>query len=143
MQMNKNGIILNDFDSIKLNMSANLERIIYEQDLINFAEVSGDTNPIHLNKKFAAKSIFGEQVSHGMLVASFISAVFGTIFPGPGWIYISQNIEFKAPVFIGDKVVVNVNVAKILKLRKMVKFKTIVTVRDKTVVNGLAVLKAP
>ena len=143
MQMNKNGIILNYFDSIKLNMSANLERIIYEQDLINFAEVSGDTNPIHLNKKFAAKSIFGEQVSHGMLVASFISAVFGTIFPGPGWIYISQNIEFKAPVFIGDKVVVNVNVAKILKLRKMVEFKTIVTVRDKTVVNGLAVLKAP
>ena len=143
MQMNKNGIILNDFDSIKLNMSANLERIIYEQDLINFAEVSGDTNPIHLNKQFAAKSIFGEQVSHGLLVASFISAVFGTIFPGPGWIYISQNIEFKAPVFIGDKVVVNVNVAKILKLRKMVEFKTIVTVRDKTVVNGLAVLKAP
>ena len=143
MQMNENGIILNDFDSIKLNMSANLERIIYEQDLINFAEVSGDTNPIHLNKQFAAKSIFGEQVSHGLLVASFISAVFGTIFPGPGWIYISQNIEFKAPVFIGDKVVVNVNVAKILKLRKMVEFKTIVTVRDKTVVNGLAVLKAP
>tara|TARA_B100001094_G_C18165740_1_gene791946 strand:- start:1953 stop:2384 length:432 start_codon:yes stop_codon:yes gene_type:complete len=143
MQMNKNGIILNDFDSIKLNMSGNLERIIYEQDLINFAEVSGDTNPIHLNKQFAAKSIFGEQVSHGLLVASFISAVFGTIFPGPGWIYISQNIEFKAPVFIGDKVVVNVNVAKILKLRKMVEFKTIVTVRDKTVVNGLAVLKAP
>ncbi len=141
--MKKNGIILNDFDSIKLNMSANLERIIYEQDLINFAEVSGDTNPIHLNKQFAAKSIFGEQVSHGLLVASFISAVFGTIFPGPGWIYISQNIEFKAPVFIGDKVVVNVNVAKILKLRKMVEFKTIVTVRDKTVVNGLAVLKAP
>ena len=143
MQMNENGIILNNFDSIKLNMSANLERIIYEQDLINFAEVSGDTNPIHLNKQFAAKSIFGEQVSHGLLVASFISAVFGTIFPGPGWIYISQNIEFKAPVFIGDKVVVNVNVAKILKLRKMVEFKTIVTVRDKTVVNGLAVLKAP
>jgi len=143
MQMNKNGIILNDFDSIKLNMSGNLERIIYEQDLINFAEVSGDTNPIHLNKQFAAKSIFGEQISHGLLVASFISAVFGTIFPGPGWIYISQNIEFKAPVFIGDKVVVNVNVAKILKLRKMVEFKTIVTVRDKTVVNGLAVLKAP
>jgi len=143
MQMNKNGIILNYFDSIKLNMSGNLERIIYEQDLINFAEVSGDTNPIHLNKQFAAKSIFGEQVSHGLLVASFISAVFGTIFPGPGWIYISQNIEFKAPVFIGDKVVVNVNVAKILKLRKMVEFKTIVTVRDKTVVNGLAVLKAP
>ena len=143
MQMKKNGIILNDFDSIKLNMSGNLERIIYEQDLINFAEVSGDTNPIHLNKQFAAKSIFGEQVSHGLLVASFISAVFGTIFPGPGWIYISQNIEFKAPVFIGDKVVVNVNVAKILKLRKMVEFKTIVTVRDKTVVNGLAVLKAP
>ena len=143
MQMNENEIILNDFNSIKLNMSANLERIIYEQDLINFAEVSGDTNPIHLNKQFAAKSIFGEQVSHGLLVASFISAVFGTIFPGPGWIYISQNIEFKAPVFIGDKVVVNVNVAKILKLRKMVEFKTIVTVRDKTVVNGLAVLKAP
>ena len=124
-------------------MSANLERIIYEQDLINFAEVSGDTNPIHLNKQFAAKSIFGEQVSHGLLVASFISAVFGTIFPGPGWIYISQNIEFKAPVFIGDKVVVNVNVARIFKLRRMVEFKTIVTVRDKTVVNGLAVLKAP
>ena len=143
MQMKKNVIILNDFDSIKLNMSGNLERIIYEQDLINFAEVSGDTNPIHLNKQFAAKSIFGEQISHGLLVASFISAVFGTIFPGPGWIYISQNIEFKAPVFIGDKVVVNVNVAKILKLRKMVEFKTIVTVRDKTVVNGLAVLKAP
>ena len=143
MQMNKNGIILNDFDSIKLNMSANLERIIYEQDLINFAEVSGDTNPIHLNKKFAAKSIFGEQVSHGMLVASFISAVFGTIFPGPGWIYISQNIEFKAPVFIRDKVLVNVKVTKILKLRKMIELKTRATVRDKTVVNGVAVLKAP
>lgn len=143
MQMNKNEIILNNFDSIKLNMSATLERIVYEQDLIDFAKISGDTNPIHLNKKFAAKSIFGEQVSHGMLVASFISAVFGTIFPGPGWIYISQNIEFKAPVFIRDKVLVNVKVTKILKLRKMIELKTRATVRDKTVVNGVAVLKAP
>ena len=143
MRMNKNEIILNNFDSIKLNMSATLERIVYEQDLIDFAKISGDTNPIHLNKKFAAKSIFGEQVSHGMLVASFISAVFGTIFPGPGWIYISQNIEFKAPVFIRDKVLVNVKVTKILKLRKMIELKTRATVRDKTVVNGVAVLKAP
>ena len=143
MRMNKNEIILNNFDSIKLNMSATLERIICEQDLIDFAKISGDTNPIHLNKKFAAKSIFGEQVVHGMLVASFISAVFGTIFPGPGWIYISQNIEFKAPVFIRDKVLVNVKVTKILKLRKMIELKTRATVRDKTVVNGVAVLKAP
>jgi 3-hydroxybutyryl-CoA dehydratase len=82
-------------------------------------------------------------VVHGMLVASLISAVFGTIFPGPGWIYISQNIEFKAPVFIRDKVLVNVKVTKILKLRKMIELKTRATVRDKTVVNGVAVLKAP
>tara|TARA_S200000501_G_scaffold309198_1_gene299016 strand:+ start:3677 stop:4177 length:501 start_codon:yes stop_codon:yes gene_type:complete len=143
MQMNENEIILNDFNSIKLNMSANLERIICEQDLVNFAEVCGDTNPIHLNKQFAEKSIFGAQVSHGMLVVSFISAVFGTIFPGPGWIYISQNIEFKAPVFIGDKVRVNVTVTKIFKLRKVIEFKTRVTVRDKTVVDGVAMLKAP
>ena len=78
---------------------------VSEADIAAFAEVSGDKNPVHLDAAYAATTMFKERIAHGMLSAAYISAVFGMELPGPGSIYISQTLNFKAPVKIGDTVV--------------------------------------
>ncbi len=79
-------------------------RTVTAEDVEKFAEASGDTNPVHLDEAYAAKSRFGKRVAHGMLSASYISALLGTKFPGPGTIYLSQTLKFSRPVFIGDTI---------------------------------------
>lgn len=98
------------FEDLDLGMSASVSRTISEADILMFAGVSGDTNPVHLDQEFAASTMFGGRIAHGMLSAGLISAVFGTRLPGPGSIYLSQNLKFKAPVKIGDTVVARVTV---------------------------------
>ena len=83
-------------------------------DVVGFAEVTGDRNPIHLSEHFAAKTPFGTRIAHGLYTASLISAVLGTRLPGPGAIYISQTLNFRAPVKIGDTVEVRVSVAELM-----------------------------
>ena len=90
-------------------------RIFSKEDVFNFAKLSGDNNPIHLDDKFAEKSRFGKNIVHGMLVASAISKVVGTEFPGYGSIYMEQNLHFKKPVYIGECVNVNVKITDISK----------------------------
>ena len=91
-------------EDLTVGMSAVFGKTVTEADIAAFAGVSGDTNPIHLHDGFARTSRFGQRIAHGMLSASFISTVVGTKLPGPGSIYVSQSLNFKAPVKIGDTV---------------------------------------
>jgi len=84
--------------------SASLSKTITWEDIQDFARLTGDTNPLHLDEEFAIKTRFGQRVAHGMLIAALISAVIGTQLPGPGTIYINQMLQFVAPVFIGDTI---------------------------------------
>ena len=92
------------FEDLEVGMEDAYAKTITDADVINFAGISGDTNPVHLNHEFASETMFQGQIAHGMLTASFISTVIGTKLPGPGCIYVAQNLRFKAPVKVGDTV---------------------------------------
>lgn len=96
----------------KEGQSASLTRTITEADVEAFAQLSGDENPVHLDETFAATTRFKRRIAHGMLPVSFISAILGAHFPGPGTIYLSQNVSFLAPVYLGDTVTATVTVSK-------------------------------
>ncbi|PKO57330.1 MAG: (R)-hydratase, partial [Betaproteobacteria bacterium HGW-Betaproteobacteria-19] len=89
------------YEDLKEGMTAAVSRTVTDADILMFAGVSGDTNPVHLDAEFAASTMFGGRIAHGMLSAAFISTVFGTRLPGPGCIYLSQTLKFKAPVKVG------------------------------------------
>ena len=131
------------FDEISEGMSGEFSKTVTEQDVTTFAEVTGDKNPIHLDADYAASSIFGQRIAHGMLAAGYISAVFGYNFPGPGWIYVNQTLQFKAPVFFGDTMTAVVTATKLIPKKQMIEFDTIVSVGDKVVVEGVATLMSP
>lgn len=108
-----------------------------KQDVLDFSKLSGDNNPIHVDDEFAKKSRFGKNIVHGILVASAISKVVGTEFPGYGSIYLEQNLQFKKPVYIGECVNVNVKIIEIS--RKILSLETNVYNQDKEcVVQGNA-----
>ncbi len=131
------------FDQLSVGMSASLTRTVTEADIVKFAEVSGDTNPMHLDEAFASASIFKSRVAHGALTSSYISAVLGTKLPGPGAIYLSQSVKFKAPVRIGDVVTARSEITGLDPDRKLVTFKTQCLIGDKVVVDGEATLIVP
>ena len=127
-------------DELEVGMSEAYSKKITDADITIFAGVAGDTNPVHLDDSFAAQTMFGERIAHGMLLASFISTVFGTLLPGPGCIYLSQNLRFRAPVKVGDTVEARVTINKILHDKKRVLFETSCTVKEAPVLDGEAVL---
>ncbi|MEQ9447768.1 MAG: MaoC family dehydratase [Rhodospirillaceae bacterium] len=131
------------FENLSVGMSASVTRPVTEMDVFKFADVSGDSNPIHLDEECASASVFKTRVAHGMLTASFISAVLGTKLPGSGAIYVNQSLKFKAPVKIGDRVTTRVEVAEKNPDRNRVTFKTQCFVGDKLVVDGEAMLMVP
>ncbi len=131
------------FEDLKEGMSEIYAKTVTSADVVMFSGVSGDTNPVHLNQEFASKTIFKGRIAHGLLVASFISAVLGTKLPGPGCIYISQNLRFKAPVAIGDTVTARVTVTKLIPEKKFVELETICSVGDKLVIDGGATVMVP
>src|SRR3984893_11550776 len=92
------------FEDLSVGMAETLSKTIASSDVVGFAQLTGDRNPIHLSEHFAAKKSFGRRIAHGLYTASLISAVLGTRLPGPGAIYISQTLNFRAPVRIGDTV---------------------------------------
>jgi 3-hydroxybutyryl-CoA dehydratase len=100
-------------------------------------------NPVHLDQEFAKNTMFKGRIAHGMLTASFISTVLGTKLPGPGCIYISQDLRFRAPVRVGDTVRAEVTVSEILRDKKRVVLLTKCTVGDRVVVDGTAVVMVP
>ena len=96
------------FEDLSVGMTETLSKTIASSDVVGFAQLTGDRNPIHLSEHFAAKTQCGKRIAHGLYTASLISAVLGTRLPGPGAVYISQTLNFRAPVKIGDQVDVSV-----------------------------------
>ena len=131
------------FEDLELGMSASVSRTVSEADILMFAGVSGDTNPVHLDQEFAASTRFGGRIAHGMLSAGLISAVFGTRLPGPGSIYLSQTLKFKAPVKIGDTVVARVTVKELKTEKRRAVFSTVCSVGSTVVLDGEAELLIP
>jgi len=131
------------FEDLTVGQEASLTKTVTERDIQWFADVSGDRNPVHLDADYAAKTMFKERIAHGMLSAAYISAVFGMELPGPGAIYISQTLNFKAPVKIGDTVTTTVKVAELVAEKKRARFETVCAVNGKPVLTGEAVLMVP
>ena len=91
-----------NWDDFNVGDKAEHTKIIQDEDIQTFAKLSGDYNPMHVNEEYAKTSMFGKRIAHGMISASLISAVLGMHFPGPGAVYMSQEVKFRKPVFIGD-----------------------------------------
>ncbi len=131
------------FEDLSVGMSAHIVRNVSLVDIIAFASVSGDKNPIHLDAHYAASSRFGERIAHGFLIGSFISAVLGTRLPGPGAIYMSQQLYFRAPVKIGEEVRTTVQVIELFPEKKRAKFACTCHVKETLAVEGEALLFVP
>ena len=131
------------FEDLSVGQEASLSKTVSEAEIVAFAEISGDKNPVHIDAQYAAGTMFKERIAHGMLSAAYISAVFGMKLPGPGAIYISQTLNFKAPVKIGDTVVTTVKVAELIPEKRRARFECICSVNSKPVVQGEAVLMVP
>lgn len=128
-------------DQLNIGEKASLTKQITEADVFHFAEVTGDRNPIHIDPEYASQTRFKERIAHGMLTASLISAVLGNHLPGPGNIYVSQSLAFKAPVKLGDVIEAEVEVIEKIPERNRVCLRTVCRNQDGTVViDGEAVV---
>jgi len=128
-------------DTLFIGQKASLEKLITESDVLGFAKITGDFNPVHIDALYASQTRFKERIAHGILTAGLISAVIGTHLPGPGNIYISQTLEFKAPVKFGDKIRAEVEVIEILVDRNRVRLKTTcINQNDVVVLTGEAII---
>lgn len=130
--------------AIKIGEQASLSKTYTEDDVRGFSRLSLDKNPLHLDPDYAAGSIFGKQIVHGMLVASLFSAILGTTLPGEGSIYLGQTLNFRAPIYLGDRITATVEVLKIRPDKPIVTLMTTAVKEDGTVViDGEAVVKIP
>jgi 3-hydroxybutyryl-CoA dehydratase len=134
------GLFIEDLEE---GMSASFAKTITDADIVMFAGVSGDTNPVHLDADFAAGTMFKERIAHGMLSASLISTVLGTKLPGPGAIYMSQTLKFKAPVKIGDTVTATGTVSELNREKRRATIACVCTVGGKPVIEGEAMVMVP
>ncbi|AZT82569.1 MaoC family dehydratase [Marinobacter sp. NP-4(2019)] len=125
-------------EDLEVGMEAFYAKTITDADVTLFAGISGDDNPVHINDEYAKTTVFKERIVHGMFSAALISAVLGTRLPGPGAIYIDQQISFKAPVHIGDTVVAKAKIVEINQERRRVKLETTCKVGDTVVAEGVA-----
>ncbi|MDI7267042.1 MAG: MaoC family dehydratase [Myxococcota bacterium] len=130
------------YADIKVGDKASLSKVVTDRDVLLFAEVTGDRNPVHIDEEFAKKSLFKERVAHGMLGAGLISAVLGTELPGYNTIYLGQEMKFTAPVKIGDTIAAEVEVIEKIDKPKILKLRTTVRKQDGTaVIEGTATVK--
>jgi len=130
-------------EDLSVGMTAMYAKTINAADITLFAGVSGDINPVHLNQEFAAGTVFEGCIAHGMLTASLISTVLGTKLPGPGCVYIGQELRFKAPVRAGDTVRARATITEIVPDRRRVVLRTVCTVGDTVVIDGQATVMVP
>jgi 3-hydroxybutyryl-CoA dehydratase len=131
------------FDDIAEGMTGEFSKVLSDHDVHLFADVSGDYNPIHIDEAYAKTTIFGGRIAHGMHTASIISAALGSVFPGPGWVYIEQDLKFKAPVPVGSNVTALVVASRLIPDKGFVEFSTTCRVNGKIVLDGTATLMAP
>jgi 3-hydroxybutyryl-CoA dehydratase len=130
-----------DFEDLRIGMTAVYAKTITEADIVLFASASGDNNAMHTNEEFAATTPFKGRIAHGMLSASVISAAIANRLPGPGTVYMRQNLEFRAPVRPGDTVHATVAVTELQAEKKRVVLSTVCTVRGTVVIQGDAMVK--
>ena len=124
--------------------TASMSKLVSDEDVRTFAEISGDKNPVHLDDDFAATTFFKRRIAHGALSGALISAVLGMLMPGPGTIYLSQTLNFKAPVYIGEEITARLEVTAYRADKRIATFKTQVFNQDeKLVLDGEAVVIAP
>lgn len=128
------------FEDLSLGMEESYSKVISDDDVRVFAELSGDVNPVHLNDAFAAETIFKRRIAHGFLTGSLLSTVLGTKLPGPGCIYLSQNLKFRAPVYIGDEVVATCKVTNLDAEKGRATLACTCAVNGKPVLEGEAVM---
>ena len=131
-----------DIEDLRPGQSATFSRTITEADIVLFAGVSGDNNAVHLNDEFARTTAFGGRIAHGMLSASVISAAIANRLPGPGTVYLSQQLKFRAPVRPGDTVHATVEVVSVDLARSRAVLSTTCRVRDQLVIDGEATVMA-
>ncbi|HTO82893.1 MAG TPA: MaoC family dehydratase [Methylomirabilota bacterium] len=131
------------FDDLSVGMTETYAKTVKSSDVVGFAEITGDRNPIHLSEHFAAKTPFKSRIVHGLYTAGLISAVIGTRLPGPGAVYVSQTLRFLAPVKIGDTVEARVEVVELVAERQRARLGCQCRVGDTVVLEGEAVVKIP
>ncbi len=131
------------FEDLSVGQSAEFAKAVTEADIVAFAGLSGDFNPVHMNEEYAKGTLFKGRIAHGMLSAAFISTVFGMKMPGPGCIYVSQLLKFKGPVRIGDTVIAKAEITALVPEKKFATFRTTCSVNGKVVVDGEATLMVP
>ena len=136
------------FDKIKLvdievGMEVSYSQTITDADIKAFSGISGDKNPVHMDEEYAEKSRYKKRIAHGLMSASYFSALFGTKIPGEGCVYVSQSLRFKKPVYLGDTVTASVIVTKIDLIKRRVFFRTICKVKNRIVIDGDAELYVP
>lgn len=130
-----------DIEDLRVGMSATFSKTITEADIVLFAGVSGDSNAIHINEEYAATTAFKGRIAHGMLSASVISAAVANRLPGPGAIYLNQQLNFLAPVRPGDTVHATVSVREVIADRGRVVLNTTCSVKGQKVIDGEALVK--
>ena len=123
---------------------ASLTKTYTDDDVREFSQLSLDNNPLHLDAEYAAESIFGKRIVHGMLVASLFSALLGTVLPGEGSIYLGQTLNFKTPIYLGDTITASVEIITIRPDKPIITLRTTAINGDGTIViDGEAVIKGP
>lgn len=131
-------------NKLKVGDRASLTKVISDEDVRQYAAISNDMNPVHLDDEFAAQSIFGQRIAHGMLVASLFSGLIGMEVPGKGTIYLGQDLKFRAPVPIGTRVTATVEVIKIREDKPIATLRTVcVNEAGEVVIDGEAVVRVP
>ena len=130
-------------EEIVIGMSESYSQTITDYDVKAFAGLSGDHNPVHVDEVYAENSRYKKRIAHGLISASFFSALFGTKLPGKGCVYVGQNLNFKRPVYLGDTVTATVTVSNVDVSKKRVFFDTKCTVKNKVVIDGTAEIFIP
>lgn len=135
---------MKDFESIQVGDTAKLSHTVTEKDVQTFADLTGDDNPLHMDEQYASNTRFKGRVVHGMLTASFLSTIIGTLLPGQGALYLNQELNFKKPVMINDIISARVTVLqKITATRMLVLETTIANQHSQIVISGKAKVMCP
>ena len=130
------------FHDLRIDQTASIQKTFSAADITAFAGASLDVNPVHMSDKYAEGTIFGKRVVHGILTAGLISAVIGNYLPGPGSIYMGQELKFTSPVFLGDDITAQLEIIELIPEKKIVKLSTTCFNQDgKTVITGMATVK--
>ena len=130
------------FSDLQIGQKASVQKTFTAADVTAFAGISLDVNPIHMSDKYAESTIFGKRIVHGILTSGLISAVLANKLPGPGTIYLGQELRFTSPVYLGDDITAEVEIVEIREDKKIIKLSTTCTNQDgKKVITGLATVK--